>query len=98
MTPCGRTARLITLVPAGEGPDYAVNIRARLSGNVRLTHGMSLLNGIKDDISPQRDTSDINVRTHLCIQPERDDRTVTMAAMSRTVKQLTQSILCILIF
>lgn len=103
MTPRGTAARLIALVPGGEGPDYAVNMRARLSGNVRLTRGVSLLNGINADISPQRDTSDINVRTHLRTHLERDDRRVTTAAACRPMEPLlkaalTQSILCIFLF
>lgn len=81
MTPHRTTARLIAPVPGGVGRDYAVNMRARLSGNVRLTHGSSLLNGINADISPQWDTSDIHNHAHLCSLPVRDDKTVTKAAL-----------------
>lgn len=81
MTARRTSARLIAPVPGGVGRDYAVNMRARLSGNVRLTCGTSLLNGINADISPQWDTSDIHNHAHLCTHSGRDDKTVTTAAM-----------------
>lgn len=87
MTPRRTAARLIAPVPGGVGRDYAVNMRARLSGNVRLTYGTGLLNWINADISPQWDTSDIHNRAHLRTHSERDDKTVTTAAMCRSMKR-----------
>lgn len=87
MTPRRTTARLIALVSGGVGRDYGVNIRARLSVNVRLTYGTSLLNGINADISPQWDTSDIHNHAHLRTHSERDDKTITTAAMCRPMNR-----------
>lgn len=73
MTSHRTSARLIAPVPGGEARDYSVNMRARLSGNVRLTYGMSLLNEINADISVQWDTSDIQMFTYTHIHPENND-------------------------
>lgn len=87
MTPRRTSARLIAPVPGGVGRDYGVNMRARLSGNVRLTCGTSLLNRINTDISPQWDTSDIHDHAHLCTHSGRDGKTVTTAAMCRPMNR-----------
>lgn len=87
MTPRRTSARLIAPVPGGVGRDYGVNMRARLSGNVRLTCGTSLLNRINTDISPQWDTSDIHDHAHLCTHSGRDGKTITTAAMCRPMNR-----------